>query len=254
MTTHLIIPDCHAHPDHNNDRADWLAKLIIDVKPDVVINIGDSADMPSLASYDKGRRSYYGKSYLRDITAHLDFQSRLWEPVKRTKKRLPMRVVFEGNHEERIERALDLSPELAGTLSFKDFAFSDYYDEVIRYEGRTPGVFSIDGIAYAHYFISGIKGLPISGEHPAYSLITKEFGSCTAGHAHTLDYCVRTTATGQKVAGLVCGVYQDYDSDWAGKINQLWWRGVVIKQNVENGFYDPLFISLAALRKEYGSG
>lgn len=28
---HLVIPDSHAHPDYNNNRADWLGELIADV-------------------------------------------------------------------------------------------------------------------------------------------------------------------------------------------------------------------------------
>ena len=42
--THLVIPDGHAHPDFHNKRAEWLGALIADVKPDVVINIGDVAE------------------------------------------------------------------------------------------------------------------------------------------------------------------------------------------------------------------
>jgi predicted MPP superfamily phosphohydrolase len=42
--THLIIPDPHAHPDFNNDRAVWLGELIKDLKPDVVVNLGDMWD------------------------------------------------------------------------------------------------------------------------------------------------------------------------------------------------------------------
>ena len=30
---HLVVPDSHAHPDYNNDRADWLGQLIADLKP-----------------------------------------------------------------------------------------------------------------------------------------------------------------------------------------------------------------------------
>ena len=45
MKTHLILPDSHAHPDYSNDRYTWIGKLIMDIKPDVLINIGDTADM-----------------------------------------------------------------------------------------------------------------------------------------------------------------------------------------------------------------
>lgn len=251
MTTHLILPDPHAHPDYNNDRADWLSKLIIDVRPDVVINLGDQFDMPSLSSYDKGKRSFHGRSYTRDIASGLEFSERLWEPVRQTKKRLPYRVFLEGNHEHRIEKALDLSPEMQGTISFKDYGLDKYYDEVVRYDGGTPGTLQIDGIWYAHYFVSGVMGRPISGEHPAYSLTTKLGSSCTAGHLHTADLSIRSGVNGRKTMGLLAGCYFDYDNDWAGKANNLYWRGVVIKRNVNDGQYDPEFVSIDQLRKEY---
>ena len=252
MSIHLVIPDQHAHPDFSNERADWLSKLIVDIKPDVIVNIGDAADMPSLSSYDKNKRIFQGRSYKKDIDSHLDFQDRMFHQMKKQKKKLPKRYVFEGNHERRIEKALDLSPELEGTISFNDYRFEDYYDETIRYSGGTPGIKEIDGVHYAHYFVSGVMGRPISGEHPAYSLLTKQFVSCTCGHIHTADYSIRTTVHGKKINGLVCGVYQDYDSQWAGEVNKLWWRGVVVKHNVEDGNYDPQWISIEALKKEYG--
>lgn len=250
--THLILPDPHAHPDFNNDRADWVGKLIKELRPDVVVNIGDAADMPSLSSYDKGTRAFQGRNYRKDIDAHLDFQDRMWHPIKRSKKKKPYSIIFEGNHEHRIKRALNLSPELDGAISFDDLDFKRYYNEVIEYTGRTPGIYVVDGVHYAHFFVSGVLGRAISGEHPAYSLLTKEFVSCTQGHVHTADYSIRTTVGGRKINGLVCGVYQDYWADWAGEVNRLWWRGVVIKRNVEDGSYDPQFISMEALKKEYG--
>ena len=96
-------------------------------------------------------------------------------------------------------------------------------------------------------------GRSIGGEHPAYSILTKQFSSGTCGHSHLFDFCVRTDGDGTKVMGMHCGVYQDYDSPWAGEINKLWWRGVVIKHNVQDGNYDPEWVSIDRLRKEYGS-
>ena len=253
MTTHLVIPDQHAHPNHDNRRADWLAKLIIDVKPDVVINIGDGADMPSLSSYDKGKRSFNGRTYRKDIDAHLDFQNRVWEPVRRRKRKLPRSIYCIGNHEQRIEKALDLSPELVGTMGMEDLQLERWYDEVVPYRGSTPGVTEVDGIAYAHYFVSGLLGRPISGEHPAYSILTKQFVSATCGHSHVFDLCIRTDVKGRKIMATHCGVYQDYEADWAGECNHIWSKGVLIKRNVEDGSYDPQWISIGSLEKEYGS-
>lgn len=249
--THLVIPDTHAHPAQHNRRAEWLGKLINDVRPDVVIHLGDSADMPSLSSYDRGTKAFQGRNYRADINAHLDFNYRLWDTVRSTKRKLPYRVFLEGNHEHRITKAINLQPELEGAISFEDLELERFYDEVVRYNGRSPGTATIDGISYAHFFISGVMGKAIGGAHPAYAILAKGHGSATAGDLHLLSYEVQTGIGGRRIQGLVAGCYQDYDADWAGEANKLWWRGVVVKRNVDNGNYDPEFISLARMRNEY---
>lgn len=249
----LVIPDQHAHPEHNNDRADWLSEFIIDTKPDIVVNMGDAADMASLSSYDKGKRSFVNRNYRADIEAHLDFQERVWEPVKRQKKKLPYRVVLEGNHEARIERALDLSPELQGTMGFEDYAFDRYYDDVIRYEGGTPGVIEIEKILFAHYLITGVSGRPIGGERAGHMLISKYNQSCVVAHSHIRDDASRTSVRGRTLNGLVVGCYQDYINDWAGNIGHMWWSGLTLLDNAEDGNFDPSFIRLDTLKKMYGS-
>lgn len=251
LTTHLVIPDSHAHYQHHNKRAIWLGRLINDVKPDVVIHIGDSADMPSLSGYDKGKRTFHGRTYRADVDAHLDWQDKLWSTVKATKKRLPKRYFCIGNHEERINKAINVQPELEGAIGMGDLKLEEYYDVVVPYNGGSPGVVEINGIHYAHYHVSGLMGRPVGGEHPAYSLVSKQFSSCTAGHSHLADLCYRTNTAGKKIIGCLAGVYQDYDTDWAGEVNRLWWRGIVVKRNVHQGVYDPEFISLDRIKREY---
>ena len=252
MKTHLIIPDQHAHPNYNNNRANYIGNLIVDLKPDVVINLGDGADMPSLCSYDKGKKSFIGRTYRKDVDAHLDFQDRIWSTVRKAKKRLPRRVYLIGNHEQRIDRAIEVQPELEGVISYNDLELEKWYDTIVHYNGATPGAIELDGITYAHYFVTGISGRPVSGEHSAYSLLTKQYSSCTAGHSHIFDYCVRTRADGRKIHGLVGGVYQEHSSSFAGEANKLWHPGLVIKRNVEEGSYDLETVSLARLKKMYG--
>lgn len=247
----LVVPDAHAHPDFNNDRFDWLGQLLLDLRPDVVVNLGDGADMPSLCGYDKGKKSFHGRTYKADVDSFLDSQDRLWGPLRRAKKKLPYSIYCVGNHEERIRRAVELQPELEGTVTLNDLELRRWYDNVVDYDGGSPGIADVEGVQFAHYFISGVMGRAIGGEHPGYSLITKRLRSSTCGHVHTLDYCVRTNGSGRKVMGCVAGVYQDYRASWAGGANDLWWPGVIFKRNVEDGCYDPEFISLEAIKREY---
>ena len=252
----LVVPDPHAHPDHHNDRADWLGKLILDKKPDVVVNMGDTFDMPSLSSYDKGKASFNGASYEKDIISGLDFLDRMWHPVKKAKRKKPYSVFLEGNHCHRLKKVLEYDPQLAGDrfgVSYKNYQLKDYHNEVVYYEGQTPGIFAVEGVSFAHYMVSGLMGRPIGGEHHAASLLAKNHCSCVVAHSHTVDWAVRSSPTGKKIMGLVAGVYQDYHSKWAGNINNLWWSGVVYLRGVEDGTYDPEVISLGRLRREYGA-
>ena len=252
---HLVIPDIHAHYKNDNSRADLIGRLIVDLRPDVVVNMGDMFDMPSLSSYDRGKKGFQGRTYRADVDAGLEFDERLWAPIKKAKKRRPHSVYLIGNHDERIARAIEYQPELEGMISYKDLELHKNYDVVVDYEGRTPGSIEIDGIQYGHYFPSGIMGRPISGDvRPAHSLLLKRHVSTTQAHTHTLDWATQTKGDGTKIMGLFAGCFLDYEPDYAGSTSDMWWRGVVIKHEVENGVYDPEFISLERLKKLYDTG
>lgn len=253
MTKHLIISDPHAHPEYSNERADWVGRLILDAKPDVVVNIGDMFDFPSLSSYEKGKKSFWGKMYKADLNAGLDFDERLWAPVRQAKRKQPFKVFVEGNHENRLKRLLQVQPELEGTVGFKDLDLKRNYDEIVEYTGYdTPGMIEIDGILYSHFVITGVSGKAIAAQHLAYNLLQKKHQSVTVGHNHTFSFDIQNTGK-RTIQGLCCGTMQNYVPDWAGEIASLWSHGVVMKHNVENGTYDLEWISLDRLKKEYGS-
>ena len=252
MATHLIIPDLHAVPGTDHSRADHIGKLILDLKPDVVVNGGDMFDMGSLSSYDKGKASFYNKNYRADINAGLEVDDRLWSPIRKAKKKKPLSIFLEGNHEQRVRRVLEYQFELEGAIGFHDYDLNRNYDIVAEYQGATPSIVSIDGINYAHYFVSGVKGHPVSGMNPARMLLSKMHESSTSFHTHTLDFAIDTTGSGRKIIGLFAGVGHEREPPYAGITARLWWSGVIIKEDVDNGFYNPRFITLERLKKEYG--
>jgi hypothetical protein len=56
----------------------WIANYALEKRPDVIVQIGDWADMPSLSLYDKGKRCYEGRRYVKDIDA-ANFSLNLFE-------------------------------------------------------------------------------------------------------------------------------------------------------------------------------
>ena len=75
--THLLIGDGHAKPGVPNDRFDWLGRMVLELRPDVVINMGDGHDMPSLCFYE----DYAHATYKADCEAGKDAYKRVREPT-----------------------------------------------------------------------------------------------------------------------------------------------------------------------------
>jgi hypothetical protein len=76
----------------------------------------------------------------------------------------------------------------------------------------------------------------------------------THGHKQTLDVTSRFLPTdGAQQWGIIAGACYLHDEDYKGVMGNKHWRGLVVKHNVRNGSYDPLFISLDWLEKEYGN-
>lgn len=244
----VVLPDSHAHPDHSNERFTVFGKFLADVRPDVVVDIGDFGDFQSLSGYDKGKASFEGKRFDKDLASYHDAQERInWE-IKKTKKRQPRKVRCLGNHEDRISRAANDNPAMIGTLSTRLLGSQTAgWEEYAFLEPVT-----IEGITFAHYFPTGVSGRPVGGEHQAHTLITKKMTSCIQGHTHTFDYAVRSRPDGGRVHGLVVGCFQDYQPDWTGSaVYNLWRSGVCWLHNVDNGDYDLEWVSMKRLKEAY---
>ena len=255
--TAIVWTCAHASPDVSNERFDWLSKLIQDVKPDYTVDLGDGADMRSLNSYDsRYPQAIVTQSYEQDIEAYNDSQERLWGHYKVSKKRRPVRIGFEGNHENRIKKAVALDPRLEGTkygVSFKHLQTDYWFDEYHEYDNSAPNIVDYDGVLYSHFFSSGNFGSAMSGIHHAYGLLQKLNRSATCGHSHKRSIYFKDSAYPNPLIGLVAGHFKGKDEAWAGQANREWWGGVIIKRNIQDGWYDPTFVSMETLKKEYGS-
>src|SRR5258705_11773738 len=78
---HLVIPDTQVKVGVPLDHLGWAGQYIVDKKPDVIIHIGDFADMESLSQYDVGKKSFEGKRYKKDIEVVHKAMSLLLEPL-----------------------------------------------------------------------------------------------------------------------------------------------------------------------------
>lgn len=246
MTDILLIPDSHAQPGVSNDRFLWLGKLIADIQPDVVVDIGDSADMGSLCHHSTNREQRLS-SYRADIDSYTDAQEKLWHETRRQKKRRPRRVKTQGNHENRINRFIDEHPLWEGVISEADLGEAAFGWEVVPF--LTP--IDIEGVDFCHYYTSGVMNRPIGGDHMAYSILKKRFKSSVQGHHHGFDYKI-LKSTGRNLHGLVGGCYLDAPAGYAGPANYLWHSGISILRNVSDGQFDLEWVSIDRIKAAYG--
>jgi len=251
---HFVLPDVQAKPGHNFDYLVHVGKYIVDKRPDVIINIGDFADMPSLSSYDIGKKSFEGRRYKADIEASHEAMAHLLAPLKEfnsaarkngKKQYKPRMVLTLGNHENRIDRVVNGDPKLDGTISVGDLGYETYGWEVHPF----LDVVVIDGIAYSHYFVSGVAGRPIG---TAALSVTKKHMSTIAGHQQGRQVAYGYTADGRRITSIIAGSCYEHDEDYMGPQGNKHWRGVVMLNEVNDGEFDEMFVSLDYLRRTYG--
>lgn len=240
---HVVIPDTQIKPGVPTIHLEWVGQYIADQfgeTPNVkLIHLGDHWDMPSLSSYDKGKRAMEGRRVKKDLKAG-NKAFALFDAL--VPKQIERHFLF-GNHEHRLVRALEDDAQLDGLLSLDDFDTQSWR----RHEFLQP--INLDGVVYAHYFYNRMTGRAYGGQSMDARL--KTIGhSFTMGHQQGLWYGMRSTVTGMH-HGLVAGSCYLHDEDYLGPQGNLHWRGIVVKHQVENGTYDPMFVSLDYLSRRY---
>jgi hypothetical protein len=225
--------------------------MAAELRPDVIVNIGDWSDTESLSSYDKGKRAFEGRRYIDDVKAANDAIALFHEQLAGAALDgyIPRLVAIEGNHEHRVSRATNDSSELYGLISFADVKFAEHGWEIVDF--LRP--IEIDGVVYSHYFQGGNSDKPISGENAARNLVTKKLTSCVAGHSHLLNYARVVGAMGTTYHGLTAGCYFTHEEKYAAQSNTNWWRGICMLENVVNGDYDLQLYRMDTIKARWGN-
>lgn len=252
--THAVIPDCQVKPGVPTDYLERIGRYLAEKKPDVIVQIGDFADMPSLSSYDVGKKDFEGRRYCSDIAASIYGMERLMSPIQREMARLrrnkkqlwtPELYLTLGNHENRIERAINNDAKLDGTMSLDDLGYASFGWSVSEF---LRPIF-VDGVSYCHYFTSGVMGRAVPN---ARQLVLKKLQSCVMGHVQHWDIHRSVRADGAAVIGLFVGSCYEHDEDYLGPQGNNYDRGFWMLHEVTDGDFQPMYVSLKYLEKRYG--
>jgi hypothetical protein len=249
----MVLPDVQAKPGLDFSYLRRYGTYLVEKKPDIVVCGGDFADMPSLSSYDRGKRAFEGRRYKRDIeAAQFAMQAFVgplneYNAMRRKNKKAeykPRMVLVYGNHENRICRATNDDPMLEGMLSLKDLAYEEYGWEVHDF----LEVVMVEGIAFSHYFTSGVMGRPVT---TAQALLTKKHQSCIAFHQQGLQIATGYRADGTLLTAVIAGSAYEHSEDYLGPQGNNHWRGFLMLNDVRDGAFDLMPVSIAYVNKKY---
>ena len=250
----LVLPDVQAKPGNDFTFLTAVGNYIYEKKPDILVCLGDFADMAALSSYDVGTKSFEGRRYKADIEATHEGMETLLNPIKAGNQRAiknhrerysPRYILTLGNHENRINRCINGDSKLDGTISIEDLKYKEYGWEVHPF----LDVVVVSNIAFSHYFTTGVMGRPCTS---AQQLLTKKHMSCVAGHQQGLQFATSYRADGHRLTSIISGSCYEHDEDYMGPQGNHHFRGVVVLNDVTpDGEFDVMPVSLRYLKNKY---
>ena len=251
----MFIPDAQVRPGVPVDHLTALGNYIAEKQPDVIVNIGDFWDMPSLSCYEgRGSKYYEGKRVMEDIRAGNEAMDLLLAPIaeankkaKRRKQRKynPRMVFCIGNHEQRIERAVNADPKLDGLLDYSLLNLDAW--EVVPF----LDIIEIEGVLFSHYFVNMFslkKGVLAGTIDNKLQKVGKSF---CMGHQQTLQFGTHYLCDGAAHIGLVAGAFYQHHEDYMGRQGNHHWRGAVMLNDIHDGLFDPMFLSMDYLLRRW---
>ena len=247
----VVMGDAHAHPDTPNHRFEAASNFIATRKPDVVVDMGDSADMGSLLHCDKkGSDPHFeGLRYHEDVEAYIDAKIRLGKAIPKGTRL----VKVTGNHEDRINRLIAHDLKFAGFVHMTDLRDVALGWELYPY--LEPVL--IEGVAFVHAWkLPGARN-PMGGEMVSKRVLDKFPGtfSRVQGHTHTYQHTERAVGVGEgRVVSIAAGCFFDPDASphrWAGRDVHSWRPGLLELTVARKQIVDFAFTGLETILREY---
>jgi len=241
-----VVTDVQARRGVPLDHLTWCGEYLARKQPDVIVIIGDFGDFPSLSDYDKpGTLKYEGKRYIDDLDAFHRGMGLLMNPIARARGYNPFQEFTLGNHEDRIDRAINNDPNrLLGLMSMDDLELKEHGFNV--YPFLQP--VKIGGVAFCHYFPSGVKGQPIGSPR---ILLNKMHMSCFAGHLQGRETAYARRGDGQNMTAIISGSFYQHKEEYLSPLTNIHWRGMYMLHEVRDGSFDEMAVSIEFLKRKF---
>src|SRR5262249_9147347 len=149
---------------------------------------------------DEGSATARNQTYRGDVDSIHAAMDRLMAPIDAAPGYNPIKILTYGNHEDRITRAIEANPrQLEGVYSLKDLGYEDH--GWLFFPFLQPVI--IGGVAFCHYFPSGIMGKP----YTTAAALLKGSMSAVAGHKQGYEVASKPRLDGKSIKCIIAGSF-----------------------------------------------
>lgn len=241
------ITDTQVKPGVPTDHIAAAGKYCARKRPDVIVFAGDWWDLPSLSTWgEPGSLETENLRYREDIDSGKKAMEDFHEPIAKEAGYHPVEVFNFGNHCFRQQRAIAADPQkLMGVMSEADFGLADYGIQAFPFLQPV----TINGVAFCHFFPSGVMGRPIN---TARNLLNKLHMSACAGHQQGRQIEYGKRADGGDLTAIISGSFYQHDESYLNPFTNHHWRGFYMLNEVRDGSFDEMAISISFLKRKFG--
>jgi predicted phosphodiesterase len=260
LIINLVVPDPHTGPDQNLRRFDWLGRLIVERRPDVITSLGDFVTFEALSNWDMSKPLLMeGRRVKKDLDAANDARDRMLTPLvelqekqRRLKERIyrPRLIWIEGNHEERGQRYIELNPILDGFLNLHEYLKlrERGFTDIVPYRGYAE----VEGTQFTHAPMNGANQ-PVGGKYALFRAAEMVSRSLVFGHTHRAEGVnLKRHGNDDIIQIRTSGAFFEHTDGYADGAQNHYWRGVEILTHWAPGRFDAEQLSMNRLEAEYG--
>lgn len=248
----LTFTDAHIVTGVDLSHMDKLGRLIVDERPDKIIQLGDFVSVESLSHWDQKKKLLIeGRRYEADIAAANEAINRMFTPLadynatRRENKKAMYRPDvdwFFGNHEYWVDQYVEQHPELHGHMNLHtDLNFSTAIENTGCFKVHDyPHVEVIDNIGFMH--APRHRAGVIAGKYVCARALDHYNISIFFGHTHRkVEFSIgRVGNSGgiQVLRAMTLGCFFVEEPEYTKSNSNDFWRGAHIITTYPDGTAD----------------
>jgi hypothetical protein len=247
-----VIGDLHDKPDLGNDRFYWLGRHVANRRPDCLVQIGDWLTFDSLCKYDPNW-TWGGQEQptLQQDLQSADKSFEAFEEGLGDDSFLEEKHITLGNHEYRLEKFANETPEVYGLLQQMLYDMLRDYGWTYSPYGE---IWFVDGVGFVHVPLNE-KGSEYGGKTAEKRIASDTTFDVVMGHSHKAREHTEPKIGGDfvRVLNVGCAMPDGYIPGYAMRSATGWTYGVY-DLTIRDGHIDSWdHTSMKELEERYGS-